>query len=76
MFAGKHSAAARRRAALLQEWDTALRELRANEAAYERSDDDFYTEQLIYQHAALLCRCRAVLRQLRREEGDMPCLPR
>ena len=65
MLGRKHNALKRRRAALLREWDAALGELRANEAAFERSEDEFYTEQLIYQHAALLCRCRAVLRQLR-----------
>lgn len=73
MFGRKRNAAARRRAALMAQWDDALQELRENETAFQRSDDDFYTEQLIYQHAALLCRCRAVLRQLRE---DAPCPPR
>ena len=73
MLGRKHKALTRRRAALLREWDAALGELRANEAAFERSEDEFYTEQLIYQHAALLCRCRAVLRQLRGlERGSTP----
>lgn len=43
----------------------AMRELHANEVAFEEAQDPFYIEQLTYQHAALMCRCRALLRLLR-----------
>ena len=43
----------------------AMRELDANEVAFEEAQDPFYIEQLTYQHAALMCRCRALLRLLR-----------
>ena len=37
----------------------------------EREQDPFYIAQLTYQHAALMCRCRALLRTLR-AEGEEP----
>ena len=42
-----------------------MQALRANEAAFGEAQDPFYIEQLTYQHAALMCRCRALLRLLR-----------
>ena len=47
------------------------RDLRANEAAFQQAQDRFVVEQLIYEHAALECRCRALLRELR--GGDPSC---
>lgn len=46
-------------------------DLRANEAAFQQAQDRFLVEQLIYEHAALECRCRALLRELR--GGEAPC---
>ena len=53
---------------------TALERARLPEA-----QDPFYIDQLTYQHAALMCRCRALLRTLRAEGGGAmteywPCL--
>ncbi len=53
------------RRAAQSELKTAMQELRANEVAFEEAQDPFYIEQLTYQHAALMCRCRALLRLLR-----------
>lgn len=47
------------------------RDLRANEAAFQEARDRFAVEQLIYEHAALECRCRALLRNLR--GGEPSC---
>ena len=41
------------------------RALQANEKAFQMAQDRFVSEQLIYEHAALECRCRALLRELR-----------
>lgn len=50
--------------------EEALREtyhaLRANDHAFQAAQDQFVIEQLIFEHAALECRCRALLRELRR----------
>lgn len=46
-------------------------DLRTNEAAFQQAQDRFVVEQLIYEHAALECRCRALLRELR--GGETPC---
>ncbi|HIZ41043.1 MAG TPA: hypothetical protein H9811_00610 [Candidatus Gemmiger excrementigallinarum] len=53
------------RRAAQSELKDAMRELHANEVAFEEAQDPFYIEQLTYQHAALMCRCRALLRLLR-----------
>lgn len=53
------------RRAMQAELKRAMQALRANEAAFEEAQDPFYIEQLTYQHAALMCRCRALLRMLR-----------
>jgi len=50
--------------------DDTLRELRINESEYRYADDPNYIEQLIYQRAALLCRCRTLLQLLR--QGSDP----
>ena len=49
----------------------AARALRSNERAFTEAQDPFYIDQLTYQHAALMCRCRALLRTLR-AEGEEP----
>ena len=63
-------AGARRRRALETELCSAWAALRANDAAFQQAEEPWYTEQVIYEHAALLCRCSALLRRLR--EGDAP----
>lgn len=53
------------RRAVQGELKEAMQALHANETAFEEAQDPFYIEQLTYQHAALMCRCRALLRLLR-----------
>lgn len=53
------------RRAAKAELDTTMQALRANDSAFKEAQDPFYIEQLTYQHAALMCRCRALLRLLR-----------
>ena len=53
------------RHALQVELNTAMQALHANEAAFGEAQDPLFIEQLTYQHAALMCRCRALLRALR-----------
>ena len=55
----------RERRAAKAELDTTMQALRANDSAFKEAQDPFYIEQLTYQHAALMCRCRALLRLLR-----------
>lgn len=57
--------AERERRAAKAELDTTMQALHANEYAFKEAQDPFYIEQLTYQHAALMCRCRALLRTLR-----------
>ena len=59
------------RRALMAELDAATQALRANEKAFQEALDPFVIEQLTYQHAALRCRSRVLLRLLREE--DAPC---
>ena len=59
------------RRALMAELDTATQALRAHEKAFQEALDPFVSEQLTYQHAALRCRSRVLLRLLREE--DAPC---
>ena len=59
------------RRAVRADLDVAADALRANEKAFQEALDPFVIEQLTYQHAALLCRCRVLLRTLREE--DAPC---
>ena len=42
-----------------------LQQLRQNEAAFQQAQEDFAIERTIYEHAALMCHCRAILRELR-----------
>lgn len=56
--------------AIQAELKNAMQALRANEVAFEEAQDPFYIEQLTYQHAALMCRCRALLRMLRSGGAD------
>ena len=63
--------AERARRAAKAELDTAMQALHANERAFQEAQDPLYIEQLTYQHAALMCRCRALLRVLR-AGGDDP----
>lgn len=58
------------RRAVQAELNAAMQALRANEEAFEEAQDPFYIEQLTYQHAALMCRCRALLRTLRAGGAD------
>ena len=46
-----------------------MQALRRNEADFSEAQDPFYIEQLTYQHAALQCRCRALLQWLRNTGG-------
>lgn len=55
----------------MAELDAATQALRANEKAFQEALDPFVIEQLTYQHAALRCRSRVLLRLLRKE--DAPC---
>ena len=48
-----------------------LQQLRQNEAAFQQAQEDFAIERTIYEHAALMCHCRAILRELR---GSDTCL--
>lgn len=59
------------RCALRAELDATMQALRANEKAFQEALDPFVIEQLTYQHAALRCRSRVLLRLLREE--DAPC---
>ena len=59
------------RRALMAELGAATQALRANERAFQEALDPFVIEQLTYQHAALRCRSRVLLRLLREE--DAPC---
>ena len=58
------------RRAVQAELNAAMQALRANEVAFEEAQDPCYIEQLTYQHAALMCRCRALLRTLRGGGAD------
>lgn len=56
--------------ARMQELEDTLDALHTNDAQFEQACEDSYIEQLIYQHAALMCRCRALYRVLRSESED------
>lgn len=63
--ARRRRAARKARAAATAALRQTYQALRANEAAFQQAQDRFVVEQLIYEHAALECRCRALLRELR-----------
>lgn len=67
----RERSARKARAAAVAALRRTYRDLRANEAAFQEAQDRFAVEQLIYEHAALECRCRALLRDLR--GGEPPC---
>ena len=48
-----------------------MQALHANERAFKEAQDPFYIEQLTYQHAALLCRWRALLHILRADRENL-----
>lgn len=68
----RQRAALRERNRLAGELGGALEAIRRNEAAFEEAVDGYVVEQIIYEHAALMCRCRAVLRDLRGGDGACP----
>ena len=61
----RDAAARRARAAAVESLRQTYRALRANDSAFQMAQDRLAVEQLIYQRAALECRCRALLRELR-----------
>lgn len=61
----------RERRAAKAELEVTMRALHANDSAFREAQDPFYIEQLTYQHAALMCRCRALLRLLRTDREDV-----
>lgn len=65
------SAQERERRAAKAELEVTMRALHANDSAFREAQDPFYIEQLTYQHAALMCRCRALLRLLRADREDV-----
>lgn len=67
----RERSARKARAAATAALHRTYRELRANEAAFQEARDRFAVEQLIYEHAALECRCRSLLRELR--GGETSC---
>ena len=54
--------AERERRAARAELDSTMQAMRAVDSAFREAQDPFSIEQLTYQHAALMCRCRALLR--------------
>ena len=54
--------AERERRAAKAELDSTMQAMRAVDSAFREAQDPFSIEQLTYQHAALMCRCRALLR--------------
>ena len=66
----RHTAAKHRRA-LERELADTLAALRANDGQFQQAAEPWYIEQVVYEHAALLCRCSALLRELRGEAA--PC---
>lgn len=65
------SAQERERRAAKAELEVTMRALHANDSAFREAQDPFYIEQLTYQHAALMCRYRALLRLLRADREDV-----
>ena len=61
----------KQRRAAKAELTRTMQALQRNENEFNEAQEPFYIEQLTYQHAALMCRCRALLRTLR-AEGEEP----
>lgn len=55
----------KQRRAAKAELTRAMQALQRNENEFNEAQEPFYIEQLTYQHAALQCHCRALLRLLR-----------
>ena len=68
----RRCAAALHRRALEQELADTLTALRANDGQFQQATEPWYIEQVVYEHAALLCRCSALLRELRKESAPCP----
>ena len=64
--------AERERRAAKAELDSTMQAMRAVDSAFREAQDPFSIEQLTYQHAALMCRCRALLRLLPLLRGQKP----
>ena len=60
----------KQRRAAKAELTRTMQALRRNENEFNEAQEPFYIEQLTYQHAALMCRCRALLRTLRTGGAD------
>ena len=60
----------KQRRAAQAELTRTMQALQRNENEFNEAQEPFYIEQLTYQHAALMCRCRALLRTLRAEGED------
>ena len=61
----------RERRAAKAELEVTMQALQRNENEFNEAQEPFYIEQLTYQHAALQCRCRALLRLLRADREDV-----
>ena len=48
-----------------------MQAIKRNENEFNEAQEPFYIEQLTYQHAAMQCRCRALLRLLRSGEQNV-----
>lgn len=49
-----------------------FRELRRNDEKFQQAEEPYYIEQLIFERAAILSHCRALLANLRRGGGERP----
>ena len=61
----------KQRRAAKAELTRTMQALRRNENEFNEAQEPFYIEQLTYQHAALLCRWRALLRILRADRENL-----
>ena len=61
----------KQRRAAKAELTRTMQALQRNENEFNEAREPFYIEQLTYQHAALQCRCRALLRLLRADREDV-----
>jgi hypothetical protein len=57
-------------AAEKQEFAFAIRKIMENENRYQQAIEPFYIDQLIYERAALISRCRLLLKELRAAEKE------
>ena len=61
----------KQRCAAKAELTRTMQALRRNESEFNEAQEPFYIEQLTYQHAALLCRWRALLHILRADRENL-----